>query len=305
MSTYSIKDLEHLTGVKAHTIRIWEQRYGIISPKRTDTNIRFYCCEDLKHMLNISLLNNNGFKISKIAKMSREEVREKVLYIIEKNNNFEDQISGLTVAMIELDEARFENIMSTNVLQLGFEATMVNIVYPFLAKVGFLWQTNAINPAQEHFISNLIRQKLIVAIDGQLRHKDDNKSKYLLYLTENEMHEVGLLFANYLIRQRGNPVAYLGQDLPFGDLQKVFEIYKPDYMVTLITSMSDIDAVQQYLYDLSKAFPDTTVLVSGFQVLGQDLDFPENIELVTHIKQLIEFVDEENTYTEKKKVSSR
>jgi len=166
VSTYSIKDLEHLTGIKAHTIRIWEQRYDILSPKRTDTNIRYYDSTDLKHMLNIALLNNNGYKISKIAKMSQEEVFEAVLQTIDKNNNYSDQINALTVAMIDLNEAQFEKIMSTNILQIGFEDTMLNIIYPFLTKIGFLWQIDSINPAQEHFMTNLIRQKLIVAIDG-------------------------------------------------------------------------------------------------------------------------------------------
>src|SRR4028119_2082894 len=162
MSVYSIKDLEHLSGIKAHTLRIWEQRYNIIRPKRTDTNIRYYDDTDLKLVLNISLLKEHGFKISEIARMTMEDMSQEVLSLTDKNLRYSDQIQALTLSMIDLDEERFEKIMSTNALQVGFEQTMINIVYPFLIKIGVLWQTGAISPAQEHFISNLIRQKLTV-----------------------------------------------------------------------------------------------------------------------------------------------
>ncbi|MEH0157830.1 MerR family transcriptional regulator [Limibacter armeniacum] len=303
MSTYSIKDLEHLTGIKAHTIRIWEQRYNIIQPKRTETNIRFYDSEDLKHMLNISLLNNNGFKISKIAKMSRDEVCEHVLNTIDKKENYQDQISGLTLAMIDMDEDRFEKIMSTNVLQLGFEDTMMNIIYPFLARVGFLWQTDSVSPAQEHFISNLIRQKIIVAIDGQINTVDKKQSTYMLYLPEGELHEIGLLFASYLIKQRGNKVIYLGQSLPLPELSKVYGYHKPDYLLTVLTSAPDLNFVQRYIDNVAESFPEAQILMSGYQVVGQDMDLPENVEVIPHVKYLVDYVEEDNYHRAKEKVS--
>ncbi len=300
MSTYSIKDLEHLTGIKAHTIRIWEQRYNILNPKRTDTNIRYYDSEDLKHMLNIALLNNNGYKISKIAKMNQEELFEAVLKTIDKNNNYSDQINALTVSMIDLNESQFEKIMSTNILQLGFEETMMNIIYPFLTKIGFLWQIDSINPAQEHFMTNLIRQKLIVAIDGQFSYNNNSASqKYMLYLPEGELHEISLLFAAYLIKARGNQATYLGQSLPMKDLYEAYKIHKPDFVLTVITSSPDIDHVQDYLYELSEMFKDTQLLISGYQVIGQDLDIPDNIFVITHFKYLIEFIEEQKQIAEK------
>lgn len=294
MSNYSIKDLEHLTGIKAHTIRIWEQRYNIIEPKRTETNIRYYDSEDLKHMLNISLLNNNGFKISKIAKMSRSTVCEKVLETINKNSSFSDQISGLTVAMIDLDEDQFEKILATNVLKIGFEDTMMNIIYPFLTRIGFLWQTDAISPSQEHFISNLIRQKLIVAIDGQYSKTKQDAGKFMLYLPEGELHEISLLFASYLIRVRGNKSIYLGQSLPLSDVKVAYDAHKPDYLLTVITSCMSYEEVQDYIYQVSEKFPDATILVSGYQVVGQDLETPDNVQIITHFKYLIQFVEEKN-----------
>jgi MerR family transcriptional regulator, light-induced transcriptional regulator len=187
MSTYSIKDLEQLSGIKAHTLRIWEQRYDILKPDRTDTNIRTYDDQDLKLVLNISLLKDHGHKISEISKMSAEELSKEVLLISNKQLNYPDQIHALTISMLDLDEERFEKIISTNTLQFGFENMMINIIYPFLNRIGTLWITGSIGPAQEHFISNLIRQKLIVAIDGQLPSLRPGAKKYLLYLPQDKI----------------------------------------------------------------------------------------------------------------------
>ncbi len=159
MAVYSIKDLEKLSGIKAHTLRVWEQRYDIIHPHRTKTNIRYYLDDDLKFILNIALLNKNGIKISKIAQMSREEIAEKVAAISEINFEYGTQLDALTISMIEMDEYKFDRIIRTNIQQLGFERTMLEIIYPFLDKLSVLWLTGSINPVQENFMSYLIRQK--------------------------------------------------------------------------------------------------------------------------------------------------
>lgn len=292
MAKYSIKDLEHLSGIKAHTLRIWEQRYGLIDPKRTDTNIRYYDQEDLKLVLNISLLKDNGYKISKIAKMSMEEMHHEVNIVSEKTTSFADQIYALTLSMIDLDEQRFEKIISTNTLKIGFERTMMNVISPFLSKIGIMWLTDSINPAQEHFISNLIRQKLLVAIDGQYPTLDENANKYMLFLPDGELHELSLLFANYLIKARHNKVIYLGQSMPMHDLSMAYEVYKPDFLLTVLTSRPKEMAAKDYLEKLSADYPESEILVSGNQVIGQDLDLPENVTPISNLNNLIEFVEE-------------
>lgn len=290
VSSYSIKDLENLTGIKAHTIRMWEQRYGILKPDRTDTNIRLYGASELKMMLNIALLNNHGIKISKIAQMSYEEICAKVMETIHQAGNFENQVNALTLAMIDLDEAQFEKIMATNILQYGFEKTMINIIYPFLIKIGTLWTTDAINPAQEHFITNLIRQKIIVAIDGQFEPRP-NQKKFMLFLPEGELHEISLLFSYYIIKSRGHKVIYLGQSTPLSDLAQVYDIHKPDYILTVITSVPPEDDVQSYVNLLCKRFPDAHLLLSGYQIVGQDIQTSDNATIINQIKDLIELVD--------------
>lgn len=291
-SYYSIKDLENLTGIKAHTIRMWEQRYAIIKPDRTDSNIRLYGSDELKLMLNIALLNNNGFKISRIAQMTSGEVNEKVLETIQKNSNYEDQINALTIAMIDLEEDHFEKIMSSNILQYGFEKTMIHIVYPLLNRIGTLWTTASINPAQEHFISNLIRQKIIVAIDGYFEPNRVNPKKFMLFLPEGELHELSLLFCAYLIKSRGNKVIYLGQSLPMNSIMEVYKTHKADYLFSMITTVPGADQVQAYVNKLAENFADSQIILSGYQVVGQDIDTPSNVSILTSMNQMVDFVDE-------------
>lgn len=292
MSNYSIKDLEQLSGIKAHTLRIWEQRYNIINPKRTDTNIRTYDDKDLKLVLNISLLKDHNYKISEIAKLSLEELSKEVLTISDKQLNYPDQIHALTIAMIDIDEERFEKIMSTNILQFGFENMMINIIYPFLSRIGTLWITGSIGPAQEHFITNLIRQKIVVAIDGQIIKPTSESKKYILYTPEGEFHEMQLLFANFILRARNNKVIYLGQSMPFSELEFICKHHKPDCLFTVITSTPGQDDIQQYINKLGNTFPDLKILLTGYQVIGQGLDLPKNTEVVSNVRQLMEFAED-------------
>ena len=292
MSTFSIRDLEHLSGIKAHTIRIWEQRYELIKPKRTTTNIRYYDESDLKHILNVALLKEHGFKISRISQMTDQEMQREVMHLTERDLKYPEQIHALTIAMVDMDEKRFEKIVSTCILKLGFEKCMLNVIYPFLSKIGVLWQTGAINPAQEHFISNLVRQKLIVAIDGQYHKQDADSKKFVLFLPDGEMHEIGLLFADYVIKSRKGMTFYLGQSLPMKDLRQIINIHRPDYLFTIITTTPGPATIQEYVDELAREFADIELLLTGYQVVGQDIQTPENVTILAKIDDLIDLMDE-------------
>ncbi|MCK5101496.1 MAG: MerR family transcriptional regulator [Cyclobacteriaceae bacterium] len=295
MSNYSIKEIEQLSGIKAHTLRMWEQRYNFIKPKRTESNIRSYDDEDLKLVLNISLLKDNGNKISRICNMSAQDLQMEVRRLMDNKMGFPEQIQGLTLAMLELDEDRFEKILSTNILQIGFERTMMNLIYPFFNKIGILWQTGTINPAHEHFMSNLIRQKIIVAIDGQLVNSTNFNKKYLLFLPENEFHEIGLLFSAYIIKSRNNKVIYIGQNVPHLDLVSIYKDHNPDCLLTVMTTFPQLDRVQAYIYKLSDSFPNSQILISGHQVVGQDIEFSKNVVLLNKLQELIDYTEENST----------
>lgn len=291
MGTYSIKDLEKLSGVKAHTIRIWESRYSLIEPKRTETNIRIYDDTQLKKLLNVSLLISNGHKISKISKIEVAQLNQMIADIYKKANeslitqSLEIQLNALIVAMIDLDEDKFDKVFSTNVLRMGFQKTITDIVYPFLEKVGLMWGIDEINPAQEHFISNLIRQKVITAIDG-LTVPNKNSQTFLLFLPEMELHEMGLLLSHYLLKANGKHITYLGQNVPFNDLAEVVEICQPEYLLTFMVTSKTQEEIQDYINKLSEVFADKTILVSGSEYTLSAIHFPKNTQWLKSVADL-------------------
>jgi len=288
MGQYSIKELEQLSGIKAHTIRIWEKRHKIIEPSRTATNIRYYSDLDLKKIINVSLLNTYGIKISKIADMSLDDVNKKVLEISELQNDKGVHIDQMVIAMIDMEEELFEKILNNLILRFGFEKTITEIIYPFLEKIGILWQTQNITPAHEHFISNLIRQKIIVAIDG-LPIPPKNSKKILLFLPEGEMHELGLLFYHFLIRKSGYRTYYLGQNVPHEDLISVYKVHQPDFMLTSITSNLTV-SIEKYLEQLSNDFGQTKILASGYQVQKFNGCKKGNIQTFSTALELSKFI---------------
>jgi len=286
MIKYSIKDLEKLTGIKAHTIRMWEKRYSFLTPDRTLTNIRSYSDKDLRTCINISILNRNGYKISRIVKMPLSEISEKILEITENIYDFDIQIETLIVAMSELDESKFDKILTTSILKLGLENTVTQIVYPFFEKIGVLWQLGTINPGQEHFVSNLIRQKLIIAIDGQFVNPRPDAKLFLLFLPAGEYHEIGLLYAHYLIKKSGFNVIYLSQNVPFEDLSEVGHIKTPDYLFTSFTSNISEKELQEYIDKLSKTFQQQTIFASGFQIREHNIKLPANVKQISSSEEL-------------------
>ncbi|PLX08792.1 MAG: helix-turn-helix-type transcriptional regulator [Marinilabiliales bacterium] len=259
---YSIKDLENISGIKAHTIRIWEQRYNIFNPVRTKTNIRFYKDQDLKKLLNISVLINNGSKISKLKDLSYKEINDRVIATTDKDAS--DTVKSLLVSMINFDNTSFNKIIEDCIVDIGFEDCLELHIYPMFIKIGLLWQTNSINPAHEHFVSNILRQKLFNSIDN-LEEPKKNAKKFLLFLPEFEQHEISLLYSYYLIKKNGHNVIYLGQNTPDIDVVKAAEIIKHDFLLTFfISEIQDANAIK-ILQNISSKTKYLKILISGLR----------------------------------------
>lgn len=267
-SRYSIKDLERISGIKAHTLRIWEQRYNILTPERTQTNIRYYNNYNLKKIINVALLNNNGFKISAIAKMSDSELLKEVERFLNDYKKESDQVDHLVLCLMDLDESKFEQIMNNAIIHFGFEDTMEKIIFPFFRQMGNLWLLGIINPAQEHYISNLIRQKIIVGIDRITTRPGIQARKILLYLPQLELHEMGLLYAYYLSKLRGHQCFYLGQSVPLEDLTTICKQLKPDQILSIYTAPNAEIDLNEYLRACAQQIPDIPFLISGRMVVG-------------------------------------
>ncbi len=232
MTEFSISNLEDLTGIKAHTLRIWEKRYDLLTPSRTASNIRVYTETDLKKLLNVAILNNYGMRISKIVQLSDDEIQEKVLEVSKSECDHEILIESLLLAMVTIDERRFEQVIGTSIRRFGLEDAMVEVIYPFYHRLGVLWLSGSINPGQEHFISALVRQKLIASTDQINREPHAEAKTFLLFLPENELHELGLLFYNYVIKKAGHHTIYLGQSVPIDDAGSVSAQRSADYILT-------------------------------------------------------------------------
>jgi DNA-binding transcriptional MerR regulator len=262
MNSFTIKDLENLSGIKAHTIRIWEQRYSFIKPERTGTNIRYYSNEELKKILNVALLNKYGYKISHIDKMHEGEIKEKILTLSQQEAQQERIVNELIQSMVDIDIEKLELILDKYILLRGIEKTITQIIFPFLEKIGILWLTNHINPAQEHLVSNVIRQKLIVGIDGIVTSIKVNKC-VLLFLPEGEYHELGLLFMYYLLKSRGVTAIYLGCSVPLKDVEYVVKLKKPDYLYSHLTTVGQSFNFDKFLQNVTQKFPSIPTIVSG------------------------------------------
>ena len=290
MANYSIKDLERLSGIKAHTIRIWEKRYGLLNPERTDTNIRHYSDADLKRILNVSILNRHGIKISHIASMKEKEMAEKIVIISSDTSDYESLIESLVISMVDLNQDKLEKLLSRSILQLGFENAILRIVYPFLEKIGILWQTGAINPAQEHFITHLIRQKIIVGIDSVIPANHPSPGHFLLFLPEGELHELGLLFYSYLLQKRGHKVTYLGQWVPLSDMASASTVLNVDYLLTSIVAAYSGTDLMDYLIKLSATFHNKTIYISGYQISQITGTLPGNIICLSSANDLLPYI---------------
>ncbi len=289
MNAFTIKDLENLTGIKAHTIRIWEQRYSFLKPNRTNTNIRYYTNEELKKILNIALLNKYGYKISHIDRMTEPEINEKIITLNNALAQQERVINDLIQTMVDMDTEAFESSLSEYIKLRGIEKTINQIIFPFMERIGVLWMTGHIIPAQEHLMSNIIRQKMIVAIDSAKSLLNVERTG-LLFLPEGEYHELGLLFVYYLLKSRGVKVLYLGANVPIDDIQYVIRELKPDFLFTHLTSVSHGFNFDRFITQAVKKFDNVPFLISGRLAHTYEKKIPPAIHFKRSLQEVTEFI---------------
>lgn len=287
---YSIKDVEKICGIKAHTIRIWEQRYGIIKPDRTDTNIRYYSNEELKKLLNISLLLRNGSKISHLSRLNSEELARRIAELEKisksKDTFFDFNIDQLITAMIDFEESKVHSILDESIQSFGMEETMMELLIPFLYKVGILWRTGEINVMQEHFTTQILRQKILCATEQLPRVNAPIGESYLLFLPANEIHEIGLIFSSYLIRKAGKRVIYAGQSLPVEEAVLFSNRYIPSHVLLFFSAGYSRNAQRSYIQTLANEIQFSKILVAKpFPDEENDIPFP-NVEYLYQFAQL-------------------
>lgn len=288
-AVYAIKDLEILSGIKMHTIRIWEKRYGLLTPNRTETNIRYYGDDDLRRLLNVSMLVKNGFKISKVASWSDEEIRDKVIEISKTKTGAADYIERFMLLLIEFDLAGFENLFNEVTGKYGFEEACSEVFFRLFERVGTYWQAGSVFPAQEHLVSNFYRQKLLVETD-RLKVAAETAKAILFFLPEGEWHELGLLFYAYLAKKQGFRTIYLGQSVPFDDLARVNAKLELHSVFTSFVNPLSKEDLEDYLQQLKTVFSRQRVFITGLQVKEHNPALPRNFKTVKDYREFRKFL---------------
>jgi len=289
--TFTIKDFEYISEVKAHTIRIWEKRYKLLQPSRASNKIRAYSIADLKKLLNVVLLQKHGYKISKIAELSEKEIAKIAFSHIQRELKRDFAVSQLKVAMYSFDTHLFEKVYQDCLVDSNFKTVFKEVLVPFLTFIGGLWQTDHIGPIHEHFISNLIYQKIQGQIDQlEMVESTNEDTVFVLFLPEEEMHEIGLMYLNYDLKSRGHQTVYLGRSIPLEDLQKIKDLYhtitwvcsftmnpNPKFLDHFLTEMSEITADHHQFWGVGKMLPATA-----------NQAFPANFSFYSSIKEVVE-----------------
>jgi len=288
MNRFSIKDIENLTGIKAHTIRIWEQRYGILQPKRTPTNIRYYDSEDLKMALRIALLNSYGYKISRIHQMTAAEMSSLISKVGDKDFQLQALVNDLLEAMLAVNIDLFETLVNQYIRKYGIEHAVEELIFLFLEKIGLMWLSDRIFPAQEHLISNVIFRKIASAIEQLPPKLSNNAPVFLLFLPEGEIHDLGLLYVQYLLRKFQKDPIYLGPNTPLKEASFVYEVKKPDYIYMHLTSVAEEFDGNKYLQKLSRQFPGCKIFVSGSMLRNKKYQQPDNMTFLFSLKEVRE-----------------
>lgn len=281
MTNYSIKELERISGVKAHTIRIWEQRYDLLKPHRTDTNIRYYSDNDLKKLLNIAHLYENGWKISKISVLSNEEIQQRIKEEYEKKLNAGLSLKILVQYMLDMDEEGIRSVLNRHFEKDGFRETVESLIYSFLQNIGIMWQIGQINPLREHFVSNIIKSILIE--EKCKLPKTEGFKTALLFLSEDEHHEIGLLYYDIICRLDGIKTIYLGQNLPLVYLKNYLKVSQPDYLITSIINPNSTEKFQELVDTCNNLAPNTKLYIGGHYAISIKEELSGSFSVIENI----------------------
>lgn len=291
---FSIKDLENLTGIKAHTIRIWEKRYNLLKPKRTETNIRYYDLASFQKLLNVSYLNNNGYKISKIATIDEYKIPPLVREIASQSNIENHAINSFKLSMLNFDQTLFYNTYESLLKEKAFDEIFYEIFIPLLTEIGLLWQTDTITPAHEHFLTSLLRQKILINTEKvQSQQINNSKKAFVLYLPENEIHELGLMFINHELVNRGYQSIFLGFSVPMDSLLDLQNYYEEIIYISYFTVKPEKADIDKYIKDFEKLLinngSNTKLWILGQMLNALDLEnLPEGVTAFKNIKSLTE-----------------
>lgn len=291
-SVFSIKDLENLSGIKAHTIRIWEKRYNVLEPMRSQTNIRMYDLNNLQKLLNITLLHNHGYKISQISKLTEQRIPALVSEIISDKSFKNHAISSFKMAMMNFDQTLFINTYNSLLAEKSFREIFFEIFLPLIGEIGYLWQTNTISIAHEHFISYLIKQKTLLNTERlQAMNPTKEDKVFVLYLPENEIHELGLMYLNYEVQLSGYKTIFLGESVPITSVKDMKKYFDNLVFICYMTVEPSTNEVNNYIKEMHRELLDDNSEVWAIGRMVENIDpklITNNLKTFTSINDLVE-----------------
>ncbi len=287
MNLFSISQLSQFSGIKPHTIRIWEQRYNALKPNRSEGNTRYYENSQLRRLLNIVSLTESGYRVSQLGSMTDEKLFELVKEAHQKTIHEQSEyfIAQLIAAGMNYDEIYFESLYGQCIIDLGMKNTYINVIYPMMERIGMMWTSDSIRPVHEHFISNIVRQKILKSIDA-LPQVEPSSSNWMLFLPENEYHEIGLLFAHYLIRLSGKKVIYLGANVPIQSVIPAISEISPENLLLFFVHYDLPENVQEYLDNLSSVYLGKNIYIAGNRKLLDQIESRKKIQFLQSVESL-------------------
>ncbi len=287
MAIYSIKDLERLSGIKAHTLRVWEKRYNLLQPRRTETNIRYYLDQDLQHLLKVVFLQKNGHKISKIAAMSHEKIVEEASHLMDTKEGLDGQHDALTLSILQLDRYKVERLLTHKIDDLGFEQCLFEVIYPLLEKVNLLYITNSFEQYHENFLIQIIKQKLHAEINSLSQPNTRSECSTFLFSNKGNEHDLTLLLSDYYLRKAGCSTIHLGSGIDTQDFISLRQGFgTPAYVLVMLSPSTQEQDAMEYITELHRCFPESTIWLAGYM-----LDSPpqyDNMELLNDVLHLSE-----------------
>lgn len=289
MVVYSIKDLESICGIKAHTIRIWEKRYKLVEPQRTKSNIRYYTDKELRTLLNICFLYRKGYKISKIALMNEALIKDKINNYSNLELDFEDQLDALMLFILELDSYNFNKVLDQHISQEGLEETMHRVLYPLLDKLSIAWLAGSFTGVHESFVTQVIKSKLLHAIE-MIKEDSMDGPHYLIYLAPGEKQELSLLFLHFLLKKNNCKVTNLGSEISLNDLLLAITSLKSDYLFTIINEENPLMSMQTYVKHITEIMGDSKFLITGYQAVTAKVTWTDQIIPLKNLADSIEYI---------------
>lgn len=294
MAVYTINDIASITGIKPHTLRTWEKRYGLEISRRSPANVRYYLDEDLKRIINISILNKGGMKISKIAELSWSEIRKLATEKSDVHHSHETILDSLSLSLINLDQDNFDRIITIHEEQGDFTDVLRELIFPLFEKMNSMYLTGTIKPMHESFFNYMIKGKILSQIDRLRQNVDNRAPEFMLFQPQRSNEELGAMLLNYYLVEASKSVLNLGSHIEPTDVIQAYEIQPTPYIVGLFNAELSEKDIERYIQQILQHCPNSTLILSGFDIYRAGIEEHGRLKVLPDLQGLLSFLKEKS-----------